>query len=64
MKTKRIILHRRRGRTSINDREMFRQFSAWYSFILHPAELTQLEKRILTGMGLKLQMLEKEEADE
>jgi hypothetical protein len=55
MKARRIVLHRRRGLTKINDRDMFRIFSAFNSLILNGREgLTHLEARILTEEGVNL----------
>lgn len=54
MKTKRIVLHRRHWQ-KIDDREMFRQFSAFNSLLLYGREgLSHLEARILTQEGVKL----------
>ena len=54
MKQKRILLHRDHWQ-KIDDREMFRTFSAFNSLILYGREgLTHLEVRILTEDGVKL----------
>lgn len=54
MKVKRLVLHRRHWQR-INDRDMFRQFSAFNSLTLYGREgLSHLEVRVLEEIGVNL----------
>ena len=54
MKVKRLILHRRREWTVLNERKYFKTFRAWDTFLTRPDALRGWEVRILEGMGVNV----------